>query len=349
MTTVDPRTWAAPAPTGVHRFVPLVRWLRAYNRSLLRFDVIAGATAWGLLVPEMIAYAGLAGLPPQAGLYTLLATLAAYAIFGTSRHLVVAGTSASAVLLASSVSPLASDPAAYTAHAAVLVLILGGLFLLAGICRLGFIAQFLSRPVIEGFVFGLAIFVTVKQLPKLFGVKGADGNTVEQFLHLLRHLGETNATTLLVGVGALVLLFALERVAPKIPGGLVALVLGILLSSLLHLSTRGVDVVGTLPTGLPSVHLPSIPVADIGPLLAAAGGMLLVIYSESLGAAQTFATKHGYEIDANQELLALGVANGGSGLVGGLGAGGACRSRRSTRAPAPGPRRPPSSRRCSWS
>lgn len=171
-------------------------------------------------------------------------------------------------------------------------------------------------------MFGLAIFVTVKQLPKLFGVKGADGNTVEQFLHLLRHLGETNATTLLVGVGALVLLFALERVAPKIPGGLVALVLGILLSSLLHLSTRGVDVVGTLPTGLPSVHLPSIPVADIEPLLAAAGGMLLVIYSESLGAAQTFATKHGYEIDANQELLALGVANGGSGLVGGLGAGG---------------------------
>ena len=177
MATLPPRAWAEQGPTGVRRFVPILGWLPAYDRSLLRFDVIAGVTVWGLLVPEMIAYAGLAGLPPQAGLYTLLATLAAYAIFGTSRHLVVAGTSAAAVLLASTVGDLAVGHADYLANAAALVLLVGGLFLLAGVCRLGFIAQFLSRPVVEGFVFGLAIFVTVKQLPKLFGIEGGTSAT----------------------------------------------------------------------------------------------------------------------------------------------------------------------------
>src|SRR3954451_19988762 len=137
---VDPRQWAAARPSGLRRFLPILGWLPAYDRSFLRFDAIAGATIWGLLVPESIAYAGLAGLPAQAGLYTLLATLAAYAIFGTSRHMVAGATSAAALLLASSVGPLASDAAAYAADAAMLVLLCGGLFLLAGVLRLGFVA-----------------------------------------------------------------------------------------------------------------------------------------------------------------------------------------------------------------
>src|SRR4051812_39558350 len=157
-----PPDWGAPGPAGVRRFVPTLRWLPRYQARLLRFDVIAGATVWGLLVPESIAYAGLAGLPPQAGLYTLLATLAAYAVFGSSRHLVAGATSAAAVLLASSVGALGRTGAdVYAADAAVLVLLCGSLFLLAGLLRLGFVAQFLSRPVVESFVFGLAIFVTV--------------------------------------------------------------------------------------------------------------------------------------------------------------------------------------------
>ena len=191
MPQVDPHTWAAPKPRGIRGFVPILTWLPAYDRSFLRLDVIAGATIWGLLVPEMIAYAGLAGLPPQAGLYTLLVTLPAYAIFGTSRHVVAAGTSAAAVLLASTVVDLSTkDVADYLARAAALVLFCGILFLLAGFLRLGFIAQFLSRPVIDAFVFGLAIFVTVKQLPKLFGIEGGDGNTIQQFGHLIGHLDE---------------------------------------------------------------------------------------------------------------------------------------------------------------
>jgi sulfate permease, SulP family len=303
--------------------VPILQWLPKYDRDWLRFDVIAGATVWGLLVPESIAYAGLAGLPPQAGLYTLLATLAAYAVFGTSRHLVAAATSAAAVLLASSVGGLAgADAARYATDAAGLVLFCGGLFLIAGLLRLGFVAQFLSRPVMEGFVFGLAIFVTVSQLPKLFGIEKGSGDTIKQFIHVIGHLGDTSGATLAVGAGALVLLFAAERLAPKIPGGLLALVLGIVVSSVFSLSAHGVKIVGHVPSGLPTPGVPSIHGGDILPLITAAAGLLLVIFSESLGAADTFATKYGYEIDPNQELIALGVANVGSGLLGGLAGGG---------------------------
>ena len=321
--SVDPRAWATPPPSGIRGFVPILQWLPRYDRKWLRFDVIAGATVWGLLVPESIAYAGLAGLPPQAGLYTLLATLAAYAVFGTSRHLVAAATSAAAVLLASSVGGLAgADAARYMSDAAGLVIFCGGLFLIAGFLRLGFVAQFLSRPVMEGFVFGLAIFVTVSQLPKLFGIEKGSGDTIKQFIHLIGHLGDTSGATLAVGAGALVLLFAAERFAPKIPGGLVALVLGIVVSSALSLSEHGVKIVGHVPSGLPTPGVPSVHGGDVLPLITAAAGLLLVIFSESLGAADTFATKYGYEIDPNQELIALGVANAGSGLLGGLAGGG---------------------------
>jgi sulfate permease, SulP family len=319
----DPREWAAAKPSGIRGLVPILVWLPRYDRHFLRFDVVAGATIWGLLVPESIAYAGLAGLPPQAGLYTLLATLAAYAVFGTSRHLVAGATSAAAVLLASSVGSVASEDASrYAADAAGLVLLCGGLFLIAGLLRLGFVAQFLSRPVMAGFVFGLALFVTVSQLPKLFGIKKGEGDTIAQFAHLLGHLGDTSGATLVIGAGALALLFAVERLAPRIPGGLLVLVLGITVSSALHLSKHGVEIVGPVPSGLPSPAVPDVPSGDVATLLAAAAGILLVIFSESLGAADNFATKHGYEIEPSQELIALGVANAGSGLLGGLAGGG---------------------------
>jgi len=320
---VDPRTWAAPGPSGIRRYVPILNWLPAYDRSFLRFDVIAGATVWGLLVPESIAYAGLAGLPPEAGLYTLLATLTAYAIFGTSRHLVAAATSAAAVLIASGVAAVHPASAAdYAAAGAAIVLFCGALFVIAGFLRLGFVAQFLSLPVMAGFVFGLAIFVTVKQLPKLFGIEAGTGDTIRQFVHLVTHLGETSWATLAVGAGALALLFGLRRFAPKLPGGLIALALGIVISAAFDLSQHGVAIVGDVPRGLPSLGIPDIHRGDVVTLIAAAAGMLLVIYSESLGAAETFAAKYGYEIDPNQELIALGVANLGSGFIGGLAGGG---------------------------
>jgi sulfate permease, SulP family len=202
------------------------------------------------------------------------------------------------------------------------VLFCAVVFLLAGALRLGFVAQFLSRPVMEGFVFGLAIFVTAKQLPKLFGIPKGEGNSLQQLAHLLRNLDTTSGATLVVGVAALVLLIASDRYGKHLPGGLLVLVLGIATSGAFDLAQHGVAIVGTVPSGLPSVGVPSIRSADVATLLAAAAGMVLVIFSESLGGAQAFATKYGYEIDPNQELVALGVANAGSGLVGGLAGGG---------------------------
>jgi sulfate permease, SulP family len=321
--STDPRQWAAAPASGIRRYLPIVSWLPAYDRRLLRFDLVAGATVWGLLVPESLAYAGLAGLPPQVGLYTLLATLAAYAVFGTSRHLVAGATSAAAVLLASSVGDIApADAGEYGAAAAVLVLFCGGLFLIAGFLRLGFVAQFLSRPVVEGFVFGLALFVTISQLPKLFGIEKGGGNSISQLVHLVSHLGDTSGATLAIGGSALALLFAIERFARRLPGGLIALVAGIAISAALQLADHGVTIVGDVPSGLPTPGVPSVDSGDLIPLLVAAAGMVLVIFSESLGAANNFATKYGYEINPNQELIALGVANGGSGLLGGLAGGG---------------------------
>ena len=174
--TTDTR--AAENTTGIRRFIPILSWLPRYDRSWLAVDIIAGLTLWGLVVPEAMAYAGIAGLPPQAGLYTLLAALLVYAVFGTSRHLVVQATSATAALLASAVAAalvasaaaVTADPESYQLYASAFVLVTGLVFLAAGLARLGFITQFLSKPVMDGFVTGLAIFVAVGQLNKLFGV-----------------------------------------------------------------------------------------------------------------------------------------------------------------------------------
>jgi SulP family sulfate permease len=305
------------------RWLPATTWLRGYRRAWLARDSIAGFTIWGLLIPEMIAYAGLAGLPPQAGLYTLLASLGLYAIFGSSRQLVVAGTSASAVLVSSTVTSLhPTDSARYAALAATMILTTGGLFIVAGVCRLGFITEFLSRPVMSGFVFGLAIFVTISQLPKMLGVDRGGGDSIRQLVHVVANLGRASVTTLFVGALALMALFAFERWAPKVPGGLVVLVIAITASAALHLSEHGVDTVGHIPTGLPSVSLPHVEAADFWALITSAAGMMLVIFSEALGAGQTFADKHGYRLDADQEMAALGLANIGTGLLGGLAAGG---------------------------
>lgn len=311
-------------------FIPILQWLPRYDwRQWLRADVIAGITLWGVVVPEGMAYAGLAGMPAQAGLYTVFAALVAYAIFGTSRQLVVMATSASAVMLAATVTALSPpDQSTYFVLVAVLVLIIGAIFVFAGILKLGFIANFISRPVMEGFIFGLAIFIVVKQLPKLLGIHAGTGNTFQQLTYLFNHLGQTNLLVLAVGGIGLILLFVLHRLSRRIPAGLAVLVLGIVVSAVFGLSAHGVAIVGKIPTGLPSFILPDIHPAYLWTLLPrwallpSALGIALVIYSEGLGAANAFASKHDYEIKPNQELISYGVANLGSGLLGGLAAGG---------------------------
>jgi high affinity sulfate transporter 1 len=310
----------------VRRYVPIVAWLPAYDRSWLTFDAIAGLTLWGLVVPEAMAYAGIAGLPPQAGLYTLVVSLLVYALLGTSRHLSVGGTSATAALLASSVaaaviasaSATAADPQSYATYAAAFVLVTGLVFLVAGIARLGFITQFLSKPVMDGFVVGLAIFVAVGQLNKLFGVAKPEGNTVEKLIGIIRELPQADLRTFVVGAAALAALFLLPRLSRRIPSGLVVLFGAIALSSALDLGGKGVAVVGALPQGLPTPALPVVPLADYLGMVLPAIGVLLVAFSESLAVAHEFAEKHGYEIDADQELNAHAFVNIGSGLLGGM-------------------------------
>jgi sulfate permease, SulP family len=306
--------------------IPSVAWLPAYDRKWLGVDAIAGLTLWGLLAPEAMAYAGIAGLPPQMGLYTLLASLFVYAIFGTSRHLSVQPTSATAALIASTVLTLGvttADMATYQSYAIMLVLVVGVGFGIAGVARLGFITQFLSKPVMDGFVSGLAVFVTVGQLHKLFGVSSGEGNSFQKFFHVLGSIPDSNWVTLVVGAAALALLFALPRISKRIPAGLVVLFAFIIVSYALDLSGRyGVAVVGQIPQGLPSLSLPHVPVSAVAKMVLPAFGIVLVAFSEAIGVAREFAEKHDYTIDPNQELRAYGVVNLVSGFLGGMIAGG---------------------------
>ncbi len=311
-------TRAAENTTGIRRYIPILSWLPRDDRSWLPVDIIAGLTLWGLVVPEAMAYAGIAGLPPQAGLYTLLAALLVYALLGTSRHLVVQATSATAALLASAVAAAlvataaanASDPQTYQAYASAFVLVTGLVFLVAGLARLGFITQFLSKPVMDGFIMGLAVFVMVGQLNKLFGVPKPEGNTVEKLFGIIKELPQANWATFAVGAIALALLFLLPRWNKKIPAGLVVLFGAIAFSAALDLHGKyGVEVVGTLPQGLPSLVFPRAPLTTYLAMVLPAMGVLLVAYSEALGVAHEFAEKHGYEVDADQELNAHAAAN----------------------------------------
>ena len=312
--------------TQVAPYLPILTWGPTYQRDWWGRDAIAGLTLWGLLVPEGMAYAGIAGLPPQAGLYTLVVSLAIYALMGTSRHLSVGPTSATAALLASSVSAAviatagdADDPGTYGASAAAFVLVTGLVFLGAGMLRLGFVTQFLSKPVMDGFVMGLALFVAVGQLNKLFGVEKPEGNTVQKLLGIIRELPEANWTSFAIGAASVAVLFGLPRINPKLPAGLVVLFATILVSKWLDLAgTQGVEVVGTLPQGLPSLAFTAVPLETYLAMVLPAIGVFLVAYSESLGVAHEFADKHGYEVDANQELNAHAGANILSSLFGGM-------------------------------
>ncbi len=317
----------SPTKTGgLARLVPILSWGRHYDRKWLSKDAVAGLTLWGLLVPQGMAYAGIAGLPPQAGLYTLVVSLLVYALFGTSRHLAVGPTSATSALLASSTLlalGLAKvdgvDPALYQAYASAFVLVTGLVFLAAGFAKLGFVTQFLSKPVMDGFVLGLAVFVAVGQLNKVFGVPKPEGNSVQKLIGIIRALPEANWPTVVVGAVAMALLFLLPRWSRRIPAGLVVLFSAIAVSSALDLSGRyGVAVIGTLPAGLPSLRFDAIPLdAYLGMILPAIG-VLLVAFSEALGVAREFADRHGYEVDPDQELTAHAATNLVSALFGGM-------------------------------
>jgi SulP family sulfate permease len=298
-------------------------WLAGYQRTWLRGDLLAGLTVWAVLVPEALAYATLAGVPPVVGLYAAPGALVLYAAFGSSRHLTTGPLSASAALSAAAIADMATTGTEeFIALTVVLTLVVGALSVLAGLLRLGFVANFISTPVFKGFIVGLALTIIVGQLPEIFGIEGGSGDFFEKAWDLITNLGETHAATLAVGLGSLALVLGLRRISPAIPGSLVAVALAIAAANLFDLAGHGVHLVGAIEGGLPAVGVPDIAAGDFLDLAPAAAGIVLISFAEGLAAAKTYAAAQHYEIDADRELIGTGAANLASGLSSGMVVGG---------------------------
>ncbi|HYF72015.1 MAG TPA: SulP family inorganic anion transporter, partial [Nocardioides sp.] len=303
----------------VGRLAPGLAHLRGYRRSWLRYDVLAGVTVAAYLVPQVMAYAELAELPPVAGLWAVLGPLLVYAAVGSSRQLSVGPESTTALMTAAAVGPVAAGNASsHAALAAALSLMVGALCVVGWATRLGFLADLLSRPVLVGYMTGIAVMMIVSQLGKLTGID-VDADTIPgEVAYVARHLEDVHGTTLALGTCVLVVLLVGRHRWPRAPIPLVGMLLATVVVAVLDLEGRGVVVVGSIPAGLPTPSLPSVSAADLGSLLLPAVGLAIVAYSDNVLTGRTFAARNGYPVDANQELLGLGTANLASGVMQGF-------------------------------
>lgn len=285
-----------------------------------RFDLIAGLTLWGMVVPEAIAYAGLAGVPPLSGVWAVVFVLPFYVIFGSSRHLVATPTSAASVTAGGIIVSLGlTNPDSAVMGLAAVTMCVGAVFLLMWLFKLGFFVNFISQPINAGFMFGLALFIVISQLPKVLGVEGGDGNAIERFIAVAGEIGETNLTTVGLGVVAFALLIGLPKLSAKIPTGLVALVVCTLLVAGFSLDkNNGVATVGALPTGMPSLVFPDFGFKDWLFILVGSIGLVLLAFSEASSVARRQAEEDGRTYDPERDLFAFSLGNLASGLVGGL-------------------------------
>jgi SulP family sulfate permease len=300
--------------------LPVVDWLPRYRRKWLRGDVIAGIAVAALIVPKDLGYAGIAGVPLENGLYAAAAGALIYAVFCTSRQISTGPSSSLAAVAGGAVLATQIDEAQAPQLVAAITLVTGALFLLMAAFRLGWIARFLSKAVITGFLAGAAVDVTIGELPKLTGTSTDGDNAWQELSSWLGTLGEIDWTTLVVGLAGLALILGLRFLAPTVPGALVLVVGGLLASSLLDLGAHGVALVGEVPSGLPSPALPDAAVfKDHGATIAiAAFALLLIGFSQTAGDARAFAARHRYRIDVNQESIAQGMANAGAGVFQGM-------------------------------
>ena len=319
----------AAAPDGssasglarVERWMPGVRAMRTYQRSWLPRDLIAGVVLVTLLVPQGMAYAELAGLPPITGLYTTVVCLVAYALVGPSPVLVLGPDSSLGPMIAATILPLAAgNEEQAIALAGMLAILVGLVTVGAGVAKLGFVADLLSNPVRTGYLAGLAVVIVIGQLPKLFGFSTDASEIVNELVAFLDGVrsGMTNPWSLAIGLFSLVLILGLKRLSPRTPGILVAVVAAIGISVVLDLAARGVAVIGVLPQGFPLPTIPSVPASDIPLLFAAAVGISLVAVGDTISTSGGFAARSGYELDGNQELAGIGSANLAAGLFSGF-------------------------------
>ncbi len=299
--------------------LPVSQWIRGYDREWLRSDLAAGLTVGAMLVPQAMAYALLAGLPPEVGLYASTVSIVAYALFGTSRQLAVGPVAIVSLMTAAALAPIVEEgTAGYLAAAALLALLVGGVHLVMGLGRLGFLVNLLSHSVLVGFTAAAAIIIGFSQVKHLLGVSPARAESfVGTVGGVIAELGSVNQATLVVGLTSLVGLFVLKRWARRVPGALVVVVGSILAVELFGLEDRGVAVVGDIPDSLPALAVPALDGSLIGTLLPTAVVITIVGFMESIAVAKVYARRHRYDVEANQELIGLGAANVASGLFGG--------------------------------
>lgn len=301
---------------------PFASWLFGYQRKWLHADIVAGLTVAAVVIPQAMAYAVIAGLPVAVGLYTAMAAMLVYPLLGSSRPLSVSTTSALAMLTAAALAAVsaAAPGADATAMAATLALLVGGILILARLLRLGFLANFISLPVLIGFKAGVGVVILIGQLKSVLGVQVTSKTTVGTLLELPGLITQTHGVTLLVALVGITILLGLPRLLPRLSAPLVWVVSSIAASAFLGLEATGVKLVGTVPPGLPSLALPDLSLVSL--LWPAALGIALMSFTESVATARTFCARNDAAVDANQELLAIGAANVASAIAGGLPAGG---------------------------
>ena len=293
----------------VNKYIPMSDWFFRYRKEWLRLDLLAGVTTAAVVIPKALAYATIAGLPLEIGLYTAFIPMVIYAVLGTSRPLSFSTTSTIAILVAAELASLGAggDPGRLVAATSTLALLVGVFLLLAGIFRMGFVANFISDPVLTGFKAGIGLVIVVDQVPKLLGVHFDKGPFFQNILALFQNLPATNAPTLLLALVTLALVFGLEHILPGAPAPLFAVALGIAASGILVLKQAAVELVGNIPAGLPVPMLPDLSL--VGTLWPSALGIALMAYIESIAAGRAFIRHGDSRPDSNRELIALGVAN----------------------------------------
>jgi len=302
--------------------IPSIQWLRSYPKEWLRPDIFAGLTAAAVVIPKAMAYATIAGLPVQVGLYTVFVPMVIYALLGTSRPLSVSTTTTIAILAAAELGIVApnGDPVTLLAAGATLAMLVGAMLVLASVLRFGFVANFISEPVLTGFKSGIGLVIIVDQIPKLLGVHIQKAGFFRDLLSIFQHLPQTSIATLMLALALLALMFAMEHFTPRAPVPLIAVGIAIAASALLGLHEAGVATIGNIPRGLPSFVLPQLDlVAEMWP---AAAGIALMSFTETIAAARAFSAPGEPRPVPNQELLAVGLANVAGGLIGAMPAGG---------------------------
>jgi SulP family sulfate permease len=296
--------------SGWHRYLPPFTWLAHYQSIWLLSDFIAGVTLAAYAIPVALAYATLAGLPPQVGIYGYLLGGLGYALLGSSRHLAIGPTSAISLMIAGTVGEMAGgDAAHYAAIASLAGFTVALLCLIAWLLRLSILVRLISDSILVGFKAGAGLTIIMTQLPSLLGVSGGGHNFFERMFLLLGELGQIHFLVLIIGGLAIVLLYAGERAFPGRPIALAVVVLAIAAASVLGLPALGIPITGEIPSGLPSLGLPTLRLRDVDGIFPLAAGCLLLAYIEGVSAARSFASKHGYELDSRQEFLGLGAAN----------------------------------------